>query len=175
MTAPEITRLVIGPNASLSGRQAVWVLVSMAVVGFSIAGFFAALGFWMILPFAGLELAALAAALWVSVGRNRYREVLCFERDRLVVELGLLGKGAQSRVVLSRSWTRAMIENGMHRHDPTRLLLTCSGQKLEIGRCLTDQEREHLCQRIKELLNPAWRALPGGAGGSPARELPLGE
>jgi len=150
-------------------------MVFMAVVGLTIAGLFAALGFWMILPFAGLELVALAAALWVSVGRNRYREVLCFEQERLVVELGLLGHGVQSRVVLSRSWTRALVENGSHRHDPTRLLLTCSGQRLEIGRCLTDQEREHLCRRIKELLNPAWRTRPGGAGRPPAQELPLGE
>lgn len=151
------TRLVIGPNASLTTRQALWFMASISVVGLGIAAVFTALGFWPVFPFAGLELAALGAALWVSLKRNRYREVLRFETDELAVEFGTLGVGVQRRVVWPRCWTRAILEPGAHRNDPLRLWLTYSGRRIEIGRCLTDQERERLCARIKELLGSAGR------------------
>ena len=72
---PVDTRLVIGPNASLTDRQALVFFAGMCGVCLTIAAVFAGVGLWPVLPFAGLELAALAAALWVVVQRNRYREV----------------------------------------------------------------------------------------------------
>src|SRR5262245_44660681 len=78
---PVIARVVIGPNASLSEAQA-WAFMGwMCAVGFGIAAVFAARGYWPILPFAGLELAALGAALWVTQRRNRYREVISVTDD----------------------------------------------------------------------------------------------
>jgi len=154
MAAPVNTRLVIGPNASLTARQAGWFMASIGLLGLGIAVVFAALGFWPIFPFAGLELAALGAALWVSLRRNRYREVLRFDQEQLAVEFGTLDAGIRRRVVLPRSWTRVLLERGAHRNDPLRLWLMYAGQRVEVGRCLTDEERARLGERIKELLKP---------------------
>ena len=93
MPHPVNTRLVIGPNASMSVRQAVWFIAWMCMVSLLIGGFFAWRGFWPILPFAGLELAALAAALAVSLRRNRYREVVDFDDEAVRVEVGEVGRG----------------------------------------------------------------------------------
>lgn len=172
---PDDSRIVIGPNASLSVRQAQWFMGSMALVGLGIAGGFAAMGFWPVVPFAGLELAALGAALWVSVRRNAYREVLTFGAERVEVAFGLAGRGASSRVEMIRYWTRVVLEPGPTRHAPTRLILASAGQKVEVGRCLTDEEREQLKARIQELLKPGWRRQPGVADTVSAQELPLGE
>lgn len=154
MTAPVETRLVIGPNASLTSRQAAWFMAVASLFGLGIAAVFAALGFWPIFPFAGLELTALGAALWVSLKRNHYREVLCFAAGQLAVEFGTLDTGVQRRVVLPRSWTQVVLERGERASDPLRLLLMYAGQRIEIGRCLTDEERSRLGQRIRELLKP---------------------
>ncbi|HEX4895968.1 MAG TPA: DUF2244 domain-containing protein [Solimonas sp.] len=169
------TRLVIGPNASLSRRQAWGVMVLAAMSGLGIAIGFAVLGFWPILPFAGLELAALGAGLYVSVRGNAYREVLCFEQDRLRIEIGMLGQGIRSSICWSRSWTRVALERGARRHDPLRLLLRSAGQEVEIGRCLTDEEKARLKARLQTLLTPAWRTSPGVTGPRPELELPLGD
>lgn len=150
------TQIVIGPNASLSARQAGYVMAGMTVVAMAVAGAFAVLGFWPIIPFAGLELAALAAALWVSLRRNRYREILEFTQDRVKVGFGVLGQGASAEIDWPRSFTRVVLEPGTTRNGVTRLLLTSSGQRLAIGRCLTDAEREALHRRLKVLLPPAW-------------------
>lgn len=147
------TRFVLSPNASLSvrGAWAFMILVSLATLG--TASWCAAHGFWPVLPFAGLELAALGWALAVSLRRNRYREVVSFERERVRIEFGVVGQGAAARVELPRGWTRTWIErDAERRHAPTRLLLGCSGQRVQIGRCLTDEEREVLMRRFGQLL-----------------------
>lgn len=159
------TQIVIGPNASLTPRQAVAVMAAVSAVALSVAVGFAVLGFWPILPFAGLELLALGAGLWVSLRRNHYREVLRFEGDRVQVGLGWLGRGAAAQIDWPRPFTRVQLELGATRHSPTRLLLTSSGQRLLLARCLTDTERELLYQRIKNLLPPVWSARLAEAPG----------
>lgn len=166
------TQIVIGPNASLSVRQAAWVLASVSLVGLTVAVGFALIGFWMILPFAGLELAALGAALWVSLRRNRYREVLGFEGDRVCVGFGWMGQGASAEIDWARSFTRVVLEPGATRNSHNRLYLTSSGQRIAIGRCLTDAEREALHRRIKGLLPPVWNARLAECSGEGLGAMP---
>ena len=150
-------RIVIGPNASLDVRGALWFLGSLSALALAVSAVCVYWGFWPVLPFAGAELMAVAAAVWVSLRRNRYREVVTVDEDRVCIEFGQLGRdgpgGANSRIDFPRGWTRAGIESGLHRNDPNRLLLSCSGQRVEIGRCLTDDERLALAARLKELLS----------------------
>ena len=156
MNASRNTQVVIGPNASMTVRMAWLFMLSMGTVSLVIAGFFTLQGFWPVLPFAGLELAALGAALWVSLRRNRYREVIAFEDETIRIECGMLGGGARLQVDWPRSSTRVLIEHGPHRNDPTRLVLTNRGRHLELGRCLIDDDRERLALRLRELIHPGW-------------------
>ncbi|NCW56693.1 MAG: DUF2244 domain-containing protein [Gammaproteobacteria bacterium] len=57
------TRIEIAPHCSLTPRGARWFFVSLCVASLSIALPISLLGFWLVLPFAGLELALLAWAL----------------------------------------------------------------------------------------------------------------
>lgn len=147
------TRFVLGPNASLSVRGAWAFMVWVSFVTLGSATWFAFHGLWPVLPFAGLELVAVGWALVVSMRRNRYREVVSFEGDRVRIEFGVAGQGSAASVELPRAWTRTWIErDAERRHAPTRLLLGCSGQRVVIGRCLTDDEREALAVRFGTLL-----------------------
>lgn len=150
------SRLVIGPNASLSVRQAWWFMGVTSVLGLGIAVGMASIGFWPVIPFAGLELAALGAALYVSVRRNGYREVVVIGPEQVCVQFGMLGRGAVSTVRLQRGPTRVLLEPGGNRNAPNRLLLSSGGQVVRIGTCLTDDERRQLATRIRQLLTPAW-------------------
>lgn len=175
MSLPRETQLVIGPNASLSRRQA-WIFMGVtAGLGLGIAVGMAGMGFWLVLPFTGLELGALGAALYVSMRRNAYREVIRFSDETLTVEFGAVGRGVGGSVQLPRAWTRVRLDAGANRHAPTVLSLNCSGQRVGIACCLTDEERERLYRRLQELLSPAWRSAPGAPASEPAAKLPLGE
>lgn len=168
MTDPGNTQVVIGPNASMSARMAAVFMASMASVSLSIAGLFALQGYWPVLPFAGLELAALAAALWVSLKRNAYREVIVFRDELMGVRCGLIGEGATLSVEWPRSSTRVLVECGPHRNDPTRLVLDNLGRQLILAKCLTDEDRDRLATRLRELIHPGWRGakLPDRDTGS---------
>ena len=147
------TRFVLGPNASLSVRGAWFFMFWVSLGTLGTATWCAAHGFWPVLPFAGLELAAVGWALVVSMRRNRYREVVSFERDRVRIEFGVAGQGAATCIELPRAWTRAWMErDAERRHAPIKLLLGSSGQRVVIGRCLTDEEREALAVRFGTLL-----------------------
>lgn len=160
MTTTRDTLLVIRPNASMTVRAAQGVMLVMALVSLSIAGLFTWHGFWPILPFAGLELVALGLALHVSLRRNRYREVIVFDGQRLKVECGMKGEGAALTVDWARSATRVLLEVGPHRNDPSRLRLVNGSRSLGLARCLTDEERERLAARLRELILAGWRAGP---------------
>lgn len=158
MSSPLCTHLVIGPNASLSQRQA-WVFMCLlGTTSLAIGVFFALRGFWPILPFAGLELAAVGAALIYSLRRNAYREVVSFEASTISVVVGMAGGSRGARFSLPRSGTRVLVEAGPHRNSPTRLRLSCNGHAVELGRCLTDEERERIARRMRELIHPGWCA-----------------
>ncbi|PAV25827.1 hypothetical protein CF392_09260 [Tamilnaduibacter salinus] len=89
------TRLLLTPNRSLSwhGNVRVWlalVALSMIVVsGMSLAGA------WLVLPFAGLELAALAAALYVTARHCQQKEVLTLSADTIRLEKGIDRKDSE--------------------------------------------------------------------------------
>lgn len=138
-----------------------WVVMGiMSVVSLGIAALFALQGFWPILPFAGLELAILGLALVVSLKRNRYREVIVFDGNRVRVECGMTGEGARLAVDWTRSSTRVLLEQGIHRNDPTTLSLNNGSRRLTLGRCLTDEDRELLAARLRVLILAGWRAEP---------------
>lgn len=166
---PVNTRLVIGPNASMSPRQALLFFSGMCLICFGIAAAFAVKGYWPVLPFAGLELLALGAALLVVLRRNRYREVLWFDGEHLRLECGMVGQGAYLKCEWPRASTRVWLELGPLPSSPTQLVLACGPQRMVIGSCLTDTEREALARRLKELIHPAWvgAGMPQGAAGLP--------
>lgn len=144
----ESKQLVIQPNASLTLGWALVFMASMCVLSFGIAGVLAWLGYWMVLPFAGLEMAALAAGLWWSMRDNVYREVVSVEADRVRVEAGR--HGPETTWEFQRAWTQVRLQAGPHLTSPSRLWLGSHGRGCVLGRCLTEEEREAVAERLRQ-------------------------
>ena len=145
-TAP---RIVIRPNCNFSASGAALLFSAITLPVLGVAAAWALQGYWLILPFAGLELLALGAALAVSVRRGRYREVIRFGPRRVRVQQGYAGR--QEHVEFPRPWTRAWVEPGSGPAMPGRLFLGASGSYCELAACLTEEERHSLCRRLREL------------------------
>jgi uncharacterized membrane protein len=145
-----LSRILVSANCSLTPKMALVFFVGVATGSLSVALYFVWHGFWPVLPFAGLELACLGAALWISQRRGRYREIISVFEDRVRVEKGV---GRPEEVFEApRTWVRLVEEQGPGRGHPGRLYLSSHGKRVEIGTPLVQEERETLGRRVRELL-----------------------
>lgn len=126
--------------------------VGISVFCLSIATVFALKGYWMIFPFAGLELLALGAGFYVAAHASSRRQVVSINGEQVTVEKGRLRSGPQRRWELPRSWTRVLLEQADDRRDVRRLWLGASGRRVELGEFLTDSEKDGLAHHLRGLL-----------------------
>lgn len=143
---------VIRSNRSLSPAGNRLFFCLMAAVSFSIAGAFAAFGLWLVLPFAGLEMLALAAALALCCRRAAAREIIRIAERTVDVRIERPLR-APLRWRCPRAWTRACLERAAVAGHPSRLLLRSHGRSLAIGACLTDAERAGLARALNAALS----------------------
>ncbi|MFN2328138.1 MAG: DUF2244 domain-containing protein [Chromatocurvus sp.] len=80
--------IVAKPNHSSSWRANKLALFALAVPSLGAAVGFTALGAWPILPFAGLELAALGSALYYVNWKLEYRQVITLSEDSVRIDKG---------------------------------------------------------------------------------------
>ena len=141
---------VVTPNYSMTWRENVMFIVIMASVCLGIAGAFAVQGYWLILPFAGLEIMMLTGILyWCSLRATR-REVISIDADNIHVEVGR--NKMQELYSFQRAWTRVELYPATTSNRQSRLVMRSKGKALEIGVCLTDQERKDLAASINQAL-----------------------
>lgn len=80
--------IVAQPNQSASCQANMLVLLALAIPSLGIAIVFALRGAWPILPFAGLELLALASALYYVKWKQQYRHVITVSADSVRIDKG---------------------------------------------------------------------------------------
>ncbi len=143
--------VVIRPNCSLPWRRAMLVFCGFAVISLSIALGFTLLGYWLILPFAGLELAALAFALYITALRVHQREVISIEGEIVTIQKG--GRRPLEATRFPRGWVRVSLARPRQYGYPTRLMIGCHGREVEIGDCLNEDERHKLAENLRHWLS----------------------
>ena len=139
-------RFLIRPNCSLRWREVVRFYLAMMVVSFGIAVAFALQGAWLVLPFAGLEMAVLGAALY-TVARRSYRwQVVSVHTDR--IEIAEHGTGQQRLETFQRAWARVRLQPAAIQGHPSRLTIGSHGRRVEIGGCLNEEDKKYLAHEL---------------------------
>jgi len=123
---------------------------SLCCVSFAIAGVMAVLGYWPILPFAGLEMAVLGWAVVVSLRRRSRHQTITVSDDAVRVE-SCSGSRCE-QVVFSRHWAQVKLRRPASRLHPSRLVIESHGRQCEVGDFLTEEERRGLAQRLTRLI-----------------------
>jgi uncharacterized membrane protein len=145
-----IYRVELRPNCALTPGAALLFFASLCLVSFSIAGLFAAQGFWPVFPFAGLEMAVLAWALSVSLRGRHVRQRVSVSAEQIVVELST--RATYERLVFPRHWAKVTLRASYTALHPSRLLIESHGRACEIGGFLTEEERRGLAARLKQVI-----------------------
>jgi len=142
----EDRQFVIRPNCSLSWQGAKQYLVLQAI-GCGLAAVpLTLVGAWVVLPFAGIALMAVAVSFYLVLLRANRIEVVWLTGGTVAVERGR--RGPEERTEFPRSWVQVVLEPAEHRLGTNHLFLRAHGRQTEIGAFLTDEEREHLAQEL---------------------------
>jgi uncharacterized membrane protein len=144
--SPEGVVWLLKRNCSLTPRQCALAYGLLACVSLCVAGFFWWFGAVLVLPFAAMELVALALALWWYARHATDREHIRLEPKRLVVEWEHGGQVQRQELV--REWVRvspSLAAGGL-------VALTAGGQTLEVGRYVRPDLRPQLAREIRVAL-----------------------
>lgn len=135
-------------NCSISPSQLIKAYLALCSISFLVAAYFLFHGAWVILVFALLEMSAVGAA-FVYVGRHAGdKECVLLSDEGLVVELVEADKVRQFHMDPRR--TRIAVPALRHR----LIELEANGDRIEVGRFLTDKKRYLFAQELtRELMN----------------------
>lgn len=145
-----VERIDLAPNCSLTLGGAAIFFGMLAFVTLAFATLFVLQGYWPVLPFAGLELAALGWALAVSMRRRHWRERILVSEEEIVIETTL--RGELTRVMFSRHWARITLRVPFYALHPSRLSIESHGRSVEVGGFLNEEERRRLALRLRRLV-----------------------
>jgi len=141
--APAEFQLMLKRNCSISPQALAWLLAFTACFSGAIGIAFALFGAWPVLPFAGLEIAALAAAFYVN-GRH----ATDYERVALcdgMLEVEIRDADRVERYRLNPLWVRLVVSDA---YRDMRLALRSHGREFEIGRHLDATGRVRLAKEL---------------------------
>lgn len=130
--------------SSYDRRLILVVFGSLFCFSLVVALVFAVLGAWLIIPFAGLEIAALGCAAGWARRRSADFERLALEGDRIVVETG--DRGLVQRFEFNRCWARLVTG------ADGSVALRSHGREIVIGRYCGDEGREELARELRSRL-----------------------
>ena len=142
-------RFELLPNRSSSWSQTKRFLLAVVLFNGLITGTCIASGLWLVAPFSGLEVLALAAGLYVCARATYRREVIVVNRDQVLVLRG--HDRIKSRDELPRVWARLQWQpSSVGRRSELRL--GSRGRFFEVGAFLVDAERRQLASELGRLL-----------------------
>lgn len=134
------------PNRSLTPAGRTRVFWSIAAVTLIIACTFGGLGYWPILPFAGLEIGVLAWAFETLARRADDFESIRICGDEILIEH--MHEGRLKRRTLPCKWAKLVLEAGRP-GGKVRLAMRAHGRETEVGVYLTDEARLELAKALQ--------------------------
>jgi len=139
-------RIIARPNCSLSPKGRIGVVALIASFSLAVAIGFSLIGAWLVLPFAGLELVAVAYAFYYINCHAADYESITIEGDQLAVEKRDYKNTSQ--IVFHRYWARVLLRQ-LPSGDQS-LLLRSHGKEVEFGRhFMNNDQRLALAQQLK--------------------------
>jgi uncharacterized membrane protein len=137
------------PRCALTRTQQRWFFSSLVLLCFGIATVFAVLGYWLVLPFAGLEIGLLAWALDTMRSRERDFETLMIDGDVVLLEWRTGRQGGRRE--LNRQWVRVECNCAASGRN-CQLAVSSHGSETEIGHYLGDAARIKLALTLRNRL-----------------------
>ena len=141
---------VLRPNRSLTWHQTQKFFALISGATLTVACGFTFLGFWPILPFAGLELAVLWVAFCLCASSGQAVEVISIADASVAVKKGK--EKMETVWEAPKPWAQVRLQRARVAWYPSRLILRSHGREVALGEFLVEEERQELARKLKALL-----------------------
>lgn len=154
ITSGDSQVIICRPNKSLSWRQAKLFLLLVAGWNLCISLGFLWAGAWPVLPFMGLEILCLGAALYYVQWKLSHQEVIRISAVDIAIEYGLYWP--KIRHLWPREQVRFSLECGSATRDPpTMTIVLLQGRRsFAVGKNLGQEDIQKLVGLLKEAQLP---------------------
>lgn len=146
----KVRRFIIRPNHSLGRTGKIIFFIAVFVVSVGIAVRFWLLGAWMVMPMVLLEMFVLGLAFYLVEKASRDVETIDITEELLKVTRTV--RSVVDEWQFQPYWVQVDLKPDRIGWYPSHLCLRSHGKSVEIGTCLTDEEREQLSQELEQEL-----------------------
>lgn len=141
--------LLITPNRSMSWQTNKKILAGMFCVNMIIALGWTAMGAWMVLPFAGLEILLVGVGMYYVSWKLSFKEMIIFEAESFTLQKGIYFPKQQWH--WQRSETTLIRQASKYRMSAPTLYLKHLNEKIKIGEFLNRGEKKLLLEHLTRL------------------------
>jgi len=143
----------IQPNCSMTWKQLMTVFYIMVAISLMIAGFFAVIGIWAVLPFAGLEMMILWFALYCVSRKGSKRELIDIQQGRFFLHVEQCGVQQDYQWYLP--WVNVELQAMRFDVEKKRLIIRYKDERIEIANGLHEEEKNLLAIALRKAIATA--------------------
>ena len=141
--------ITLSPNSSLTGIYRIIFLASISFVCVGIATVFYFFGAYLILPFAGIEIAILLIAFYLSFKWSSRKELIYISQEVVKIEKGI--HKAEYLWEEFRTFTSFQIEKDANKS--LRLSFRSKGDDVIVGNFLNEDDKNILINEIRNIID----------------------
>ena len=133
-------------NCALTPKQLLYWYLSLAGLTLGIASGFLLMGFWIVLPFAGLELLLVGIAFLIYGRHATDYERIELTRNELKVDV------ARAQKVYSKLWVPGWTRFEYNGKYKAPFVLKCGKEQIALGRFIPEKDKSALQREIRAAL-----------------------
>ena len=141
--------ITLSPNSSLTGIYRIIFLASISFICVGIATVFYFFGAYLILPFAGIEIAVLLIAFYISFKWSSRKELIYISQEVVKIEKGI--HKAEYLWEEFRTFTSFQIEKDANKS--LRLSFRSKGDDVIVGDFLNEDDKNILINEIRNIID----------------------
>lgn len=141
--------ITLSPNSSLTGIYRIIFLASISFICVGIATVFYFFGAYLILPFAGIEIAILLIAFYISFKWSSRKELIYISQEVVKIEKGI--HKAEYLWEEFRTFTSFQIEKDANKS--LRLSFRSKGDDVIVGDFLNEDDKNILINEIRNIID----------------------
>ncbi len=92
-----------------------------------------------------------AICVYFVMNQSYQKEVIILSPEKLRIEKGK--RKAEQTWEFFRSWSQIRVERPKHPWYPAHILVASKGERIPIGSFLTQEEKNTLVERLREIIN----------------------